>query len=85
MYDMLNVLTYVGIIFLTVIYNKYLTNIEVKTLIIVQLCIFLVTTSLQLINALRLNLQIGGNYKIFNGAGIYSDIVLNSFCFFFGI
>jgi len=35
LYDMLNVLTYVGIIFLTVIYNRYLTNVEVRTLILV--------------------------------------------------
>lgn len=33
MYDFLNVLSYVGTIIFTVVYNKYLTNVQVRTLI----------------------------------------------------
>ena len=56
MYDYINVLTYFGVLFFTLIYNRYCTNIEVKTLILMQLILFFTATSIILMNSLRLNL-----------------------------
>lgn len=89
MYDLLNLLTYIGVIFFTVLYNRCLTHFEVGSLIIAHLCIFFIVTALQLVNALRWNLEIswiGGNHTMapYEG-GLASDVVLNSVCFFFGV
>ena len=54
-YDFLNMLTYVGVVVLTLLYNSYLTRVETKRLVTIQLGFFLVTTILQLCNALRMN------------------------------
>merc|ERR1719329_75038 len=87
MYDLLNSLTYIGVILITVLFNKYLSKVNVRTLIYVQLIIFFVINVLQLCNSLRWNLKvldfIGINHskRVFFDGGNLSDIMINSVCF----
>jgi hypothetical protein len=77
MYDFLNVLSYVGTIFFTIMYNKYLSGVQVRYLILTQLIFFFISNILVLFNSLRLNTTIFPQYH-----STTSDIVLNSFNFF---
>lgn len=56
-YDFLNVFTYLGVVFFTVLYNKHLTSFQVSHLVFIHLAIFFVVTVLQLANSLRWNLH----------------------------
>lgn len=81
MYDFLNVFSYIGTIFFTVLYNKYLFNCQVRKLIMVQLVLYFISNLLVLCNAFRLNNKVFGNKVSFGGA-TDSDILLNSVNFF---
>ena len=86
MYDYINVVTYIGVLFFTIVYSQRCGQIEVKTLILVQLSLFMVSTVLMLVNSLRLNLQIkqlGAEIRV--DGGFVSDIILNGLSFFLGI
>jgi hypothetical protein len=72
-YDFLNVLTYVGIIFFTALYNQLLTGVQVWILMLTSLILFMIMTSLLLMNATRLNIEWG-----------ISDEALNAVIFFLG-
>lgn len=91
MYDLLNSLTYVGVILITILFNKYLSKVNVRMLIYVQLLIFFVINLLQLCNSLRWNLKvldfvgISHSKRVFFDGGNLSDIMLNSVCFLFGV
>lgn len=77
MYDFLNVFSYVGTIFFTVMYNKYLTRVQARTLILCQLVLFFISNVLVLCNSLRLNTKMFPKYP-----SSTSDVALNSVNFF---
>ena len=77
MYDFLNGLSYIGTIFFTVMYNRYLGKMQVRTLILYQLIFFFISNILVLINALRLNTKLFPEYS-----STTADIALNSVNFF---
>jgi hypothetical protein len=58
-YDYLNTLTFLGVLFFTAIYNQCCPNAEVWILILISLVLFIVMTSLMLIDALRINADYG--------------------------
>lgn len=70
-YDFLNSITYVSLVLLTISFNRYLRWRQVWLLILCSLLIFMVLTSLMLVNATRANLEWG-----------LSDHTLNCFIFF---
>jgi hypothetical protein len=72
-YDFLNILTYVGILFFVVLYNKCFPGAQVWILILISLFLFIIMTSLMLINALRINIEWG-----------MSDEAINALIFFLG-
>lgn len=72
-YDFLNTLMFVGLLICTVLFNQLLAGVQVWILILASLVMTLLTTSLVLINAVRLNIEWG-----------ISDEVINGFIFFFG-
>lgn len=72
-YDFLNTLTYVAIVIFTCTYNFFLTSVQVWVMVLISLVLFLFTTSLMLINAMRINLEYG-----------VSDELINGVIFFFG-
>lgn len=72
-YDFLNVITYVAIILFTCSYNFFLTKVQVWLMVLISLILFLIMTSLMLVNAMRLNLEYG-----------VSDEAINGVIFFFG-
>lgn len=80
MYDFLNVFSYIGTIFFTVLYNKYLSKHQARSLIFYQLVLFLFSNILVLINSLRLNTKLIPASMASAGT---SDIVLNLVNFFF--
>ena len=65
-YDFLNALTFVTLVALAVIYNQCLTGVQAWILVLVSLGLFLLMTALMLVNALRLNLEIGMSDAVFN-------------------
>lgn len=81
MYDFLNVFSYIGTIFFTILYNRYLTNVQVRKLILAQLVLYFVSNIFVLANSLRLNNKVFGS-KISFGGATDSDIILNSVNFF---
>ena len=72
-YDFLNSLTFITMIILTFIYNACLRRTQAWLLTLVSLFLFIVMTTLMLINALRLNIEWG-----------VSDEVWNAFIFLLG-
>lgn len=72
-YDFLNIIAYVGIVFFTVLYNQCFPRAQVWVLILVSLSLFILMTSLMLVNAYRINIDYG-----------ISDEVINGFIFFLG-
>ena len=66
-YDFLNILAYVGIIIITMIYNKFLTKVQVYVLILVSQLFAIIATSLMLFNATRTNIEVGINDEVLNG------------------
>jgi len=81
MYDFLNMFSYIGTIFFTLLYNKFLTQVDARRLVFYQLVFFLISNLLVLANALRLNNHYFGSKVTFGGASD-SDIVLNTVNFF---
>lgn len=77
MYDFLNVFSYVGTIFFTMMYNKYLSRMQARTLILFQLIFFFISNLLVLVNSLRLNTKMFPQYH-----STTADIALNSVNFF---
>ena len=82
MYDFLNLFAYVGVMLLTVVYNRYLSKMEVKTLIQWQLYIMLGVNCLQMANSLRWNAVYFKDATILENNA--SDVLINSICFLFG-
>ena len=72
-YDFLNMLTYVGLVFFTVLYNMFMKEVQIWILILISLVLFLIMTSLMLVNSMRLNTEVGIN-----------DVTINAFIFFLG-
>ena len=58
-YYFLNTLTFVTKLILSIVYKACLTKVEAWHLVLVSLFLFIVMTSLMLVNALRLNLEMG--------------------------
>ena len=58
-YDMLSILSFVGVAFGTLVYLRFLRNIEVWKLIFASLIIRIVLTLITLLNVLRINLEWG--------------------------
>ena len=77
MYDFLNAFSYIGTIFFTVMYSKYLSRVQVRTLILCQLVLFFLSNILVLINSLRINTKLFPAYS-----STTSDIAINSANFF---
>jgi hypothetical protein len=73
LYDFLNILTYVSILFFIILYNQCLTKVEMWKMIIVSMALFFLMTILMLVQALRLN----------EDAGI-SDPIMAAFIFILG-
>lgn len=65
-YDFLNSLTFVSLLVLAVIYNQCLTRVQAWILVLISLFLFLVMTTLMLLNALRYNIAIGVSDEIWN-------------------
>jgi ABC-type protease/lipase transport system fused ATPase/permease subunit len=63
-YDFLNILTYVSILFFITLYNQCLTKVEMWKLIMVSMSLFFLMTVLMLVQALRLNEDVGLNDAI---------------------
>ena len=72
-YYFLNTLTFFVKLILSIVYKACLTKCEAWHLVLVSLFLFIVMTSLMLVNALRLNLEMG-----------VSDEIWNIFVFLFG-
>jgi hypothetical protein len=66
-YDFLNIITYVGILFFVLLYNKCFPGAQVWVLILVSLFLFIIMTSLMLINAMRVNIEWGISDEVING------------------
>ena len=75
MYDILNVFTFVGVIFFTGLYNQFLSKIEISQLIMIKLVLFFVVTIMLLFIALKKPDQ----------EFMASDIIINGMSFFFGV
>ena len=65
-YDFLNALTFVTLVALAVLYNQCLTGVQAWILVLISLGLFLLMTALMLVNALRLNLEMGMSDAVFN-------------------
>lgn len=65
-YDFLNSLTFTTMIALSFIYNACLQRTQAWLLTLVSLFLFIVMTSLMLVNALRLNIEIGVSDEVWN-------------------
>ena len=72
-YDFLNMISYISLLGVVILYNQLLAKVEAWILVLVSLMLFLVMTSLMLVNALRINVEHG-----------VSDEVINGMIFFFG-
>lgn len=72
-YDYLNIILYVSILLIIYLVNQCFNNTQIWILVLVSLCLFVIMTSLMLVNALRINEE--------NGV---SDAVINGFIFFLG-
>lgn len=58
-YDILSIIPYVGLVFGTFLYLKFLRNVEVRKLVLGSLIIRFLVTVAQIVNVKRLNVNIG--------------------------
>lgn len=58
-YDLLNILLYVSLIVVTLLYNSYFDKTQVWKMILVSQILIFIMTALMLINVLRINLEYG--------------------------
>lgn len=72
-YEFLNILNYIGILFFTMLINQCFPNTQTWILVIVSIVLFILQDALMLMNATRKNIEYG-----------ISDEVINGFIFFLG-
>ena len=80
-YDFLNSLTYVSLITFIILFNIFFIRAQVWILILISLSLFLLMTSLMLINAVRMNVDWGISDEVFNsfifGLNKLTNVILN--------
>jgi hypothetical protein len=67
-YDFLNCFTYASILLVIFLYGQYFSRAQVWKLVLASMGLFILSTSLLLLNATRRNLDIGINDEVLNAA-----------------